>query len=403
MNSMWRCTCRDIVCTVTTGFADSRSEPEASTKTDGSRTVLPQAVADSPAAAATAKASARQIVCHLDPSRADDKIPGVRHILPRLVDALLLLWLVATLTFLLIHLAPGDPASLLVSPTATAEEIARQRAAFGLDGSLLAQYGRWLGALLQGDLGMSLALARPVRAVIADALPLSLLLGGVSLALSVIGGVAIGGWHGRRVGTRADTVVTVLSTTMYAAPSFWLALAVLVIATSGPAVLGAPAWMRLPAFGVHTPAATLSGWPNIVDIARHALLPILVLALPGIAGIARYARVAIADAWAAPHVRAAEARGLSAQRVRRWYVTRNAVSPIIVLVGLALPGVVAGSVFVEQVFAWPGLGRTMLQAIGSRDYPVVLGLTVVYAAVVIAANLLAEVTVRALDPRRSVA
>lgn len=324
----------------------------------------------------------------------------MRHTLPRLVDAVLLLWLVATLTFLLIRLAPGDPASLLVSPTATAEEILRQRAVFGLDGSLLQQYGRWLRALLGGDLGTSLALSRPVSTVIAEALPLSLLLGGVSLAFSVIAGVAIGGWQARRTGTASDTAATVLTTALYAAPSFWLALALLVIATSGPALLGAPAWMRLPAFGVHTPAATLSGCPAVVDVARHAVLPVLVLTLTGAAAIARYARSAIADAWRAPHVRAAVARGLPSRMLRRRYVVRNAISPIIVLVGLALPGVVAGSVFVEQVFAWPGLGRTMLQAIAARDYPVVLGLAVLYASVVIIANLVADLVVQSLDPRR---
>ncbi len=327
----------------------------------------------------------------------------VRHTLPRFVDALLLLWLVATLTFLLIRLAPGDPASLLVSPTATAGEIARQRAVFGLDGSLVEQYGRWLGALLRGDLGTSLALARPVRTVIAEALPLSLLLGGVSLALSVILGVGIGGWQARRAGSAADTSVTVVTTALYAAPSFWLALALLVAATSGPALFGAPAWMRLPAFGVRTPAATLAGWAAAVDVARHAVLPVLVLTLTGAAAIARYARATIAEAWQAPHVRAADARGVPARRVRRRYVVRNAIAPIVVLVGLALPGVVAGSVFVEQVFAWPGLGRTMLLAIASRDYPVVLGLAVLYASVVIAANLAADVVVQSLDPRRRTA
>ncbi len=324
----------------------------------------------------------------------------MRHTLPRLVDALFLLWLVATLTFLLIRLAPGDPASLLVSPTASVAQIAAQRAVFGLDGSLLEQYGRWLGALLRGDLGTSLALSRPVSSVIVEALPLSLLLGGVSLALSVIAGVGVGGWQARRVGATSDTITTVITTALYAAPSFWLALALLVIATSGPAVFGAPAWMRLPAFGVHTPAATLSGWPAIVDVARHAVLPVLVLTLTGAAAIARYARSAIAEAWRAPHVRAAVARGLPSRALRRRYVVRNAIAPIVVLVGLALPGVVAGSVFVEQVFAWPGLGRTMLQAIASRDYPVVLGLTVLYASVVIAANLVADVVAQSLDPRR---
>lgn len=324
----------------------------------------------------------------------------MRHTLLRLIDAALLLWLVATLTFLLIRLAPGDPASLLVSPTATAEEIARQRAVFGLDGSPVAQYGRWLGGLLRGELGMSLALSRPVATVIAEALPLSLLLGGVSLALSVIAGVGIGGWQARRMGSRSDTLVTIATTSLYAAPSFWLALALLVLATSGPAVLGAPHWMRLPAFGVHTPAATLHGWAAAIDVARHAVLPVLVLALTGTAGIARYARASIADAWSAPHVNAARARGIPSRTLRRRYVVRNAIAPIVVLTGLALPGVVAGSVFVEQVFAWPGLGRTMLQAIASRDYPVVLGLAVLYASVVIAANLVADLIVQALDPRR---
>jgi peptide/nickel transport system permease protein len=317
-----------------------------------------------------------------------------------LLDAVLLLWLVATLTFLLIHFAPGDPASLLVSPSATAEEIARQRALFGLDGSLPEQYARWVGGLLRGDLGTSLALSRPVSRVIADALPLSLLLGGVSLALSVVFGVAIGSWQARRVNSRGDTAVSVFTSALYAAPSFWLALALLVIATSGPAVLGAPAWMRLPAFGVHTPSATLSGWLAVVDVARHAVLPLLVLTLTGAAAIARYARGAVADAWSAPHVQAATARGIPFRAVRSRYVVRNAIPPIVVLVGLALPGVVAGSVFVEQVFAWPGLGRTMLQSIATRDYPVVLALTVLYAAVVILSNLVADVIVQSLDPRR---
>jgi peptide/nickel transport system permease protein len=317
-----------------------------------------------------------------------------------LLDAALLLWLVATLTFLLIHFAPGDPASLLVSPSATAEEIARQRALFGLDGSLPEQYARWIGGLLRGDLGTSLALSRPVSSVIADALPLSLLLGGVSLALSVVFGVAIGSWQARRVSSRGDTAVSVITSALYAAPSFWLALALLVIATSGPAVFGAPAWMRLPAFGVHTPSATLTGWPAVVDVARHAVLPLLVLTLTGAAGIARYARSAVADAWRAPHVQAATARGVPFRAVRSRYVVRNAIAPIVVLVGLALPGVVAGSVFVEQVFAWPGLGRTMLQSIATRDYPVVLALAVLYAAVVILSNLLADVIVQSLDPRR---
>lgn len=312
----------------------------------------------------------------------------------------MLLWLVATLTFLLVRLAPGDPTTLLVSPTASADDIARQRIAFGLDGSLPAQYARWLGAVLQGELGTSISRALPVTTVIAEALPYSLFLGGVSLAGSVLFGVLIGAWQAKRAGSRADTIMTVVTTAMFAAPHFWLALGLIVIATSGASLLGAPDWARLPAFGVRSPAADLTGWANVIDIARHSVLPLLVLTLTGAAGIARYARGSLTTAWHAPHVTTAQARGLAPSLVQRRYVMRNAIAPIVVLVGLALPGVVAGSVFVEQVFAWPGVGRTMLGGIAARDYPLVLGITLLYASVVIVSNLVADVIVQRLDPRR---
>jgi peptide/nickel transport system permease protein len=157
--------------------------------------------------------------------------------------------------------------------------------------------------------------------------------------------------------------------------------------------------MRLPAFGMQDPAAdpTALGW---VDRWRHAVLPLLVLSLPGAAGVSRFARRSLQDAASAPHVQAAYARGLTRGEVERAHVLRNALTPLVVLFGLTLPGVIAGSVFVEQVFAWPGLGRTMLSAIAARDYPVVLGLTLVYAGAVVTANLLADLILLRLDPRR---
>lgn len=318
----------------------------------------------------------------------------------RWLDAFVLLWLVATLTFLLLRLAPGDPAALLVAPDASAALIERQRAAFGLDGSLPLQYGRWLGSVLRGDLGTSLARGVPVRTVIAEALPYSLWLGGVSLGGSVLLGVMLGGWQARRAGTRADTALTIAGTVAFAAPHFWLALGLIAVATTGAATLGLPASLRLPAFGVTAPAGDLHGLAALLDLLRHSILPLGVLTLTGAAGIARYARGTLREAWRAPHVRSATARGLADARIQRRHVLRNALAPIVVLVGLALPGVVAGSVFVEQVFAWPGLGRTMLTAIASRDYPVVLGLTLLYASVVIVANLVADLVLQALDPRR---
>ena len=182
---------------------------------------------------------------------------------------------------------------------------------------------------------------------------------------------------------------------------FWNfgALAMVTLFTSGVVWLGLPASMRLPAFGMQDPAAdpTAMGW---VDRWRHAVLPLLVLSLPGAAGVSRFARRSLQDAAGAPHVRAAYARGLTRGAVERAHVLRNALTPLVVLFGLTLPGVIAGSVFVEQVFAWPGLGRTMLSAIAARDYPVVLGLTLVYAGAVVTANLLADLILMRLDPRR---
>ena len=322
----------------------------------------------------------------------------MRHLLLRVTDAALLLWIVTTLTFALLHLAPGDPATLLIAPTATAAEVSQLRARLGLDAPLPVQYVRWLGDVLRGDLGVSLARSVPVRTVIAEALPVSLFLGGVSLVASFVLGTGLGMVQALRAGPRTDLTLSIVSVTLFAAPSFWLALALVALFTSGAAVLGLPEWLRLPAFGMQSPGAGADAtWS---DRARHAVLPLLVLSVPGLAGVARYARQSIRDAGAAPHVVNAVARGLSRTRVEVRHILRTALTPLVVLFGLTLPGVIAGSVFVEQVFAWPGLGRTMLSAIASRDYPVVLGLTLVYACAVVLGNLLADALLWLLDARR---
>jgi peptide/nickel transport system permease protein len=324
----------------------------------------------------------------------------VQRITIRIVDALLLLWLVTTITFVLLHLAPGDPTTLLVSPGASAEETARLRASLGLDASLPEQYVRWLGNLLRGDLGVSIVNSRPVSRVLLEALPVSLFLGGSSLLLSYVLGIALGAFQSRRAGRASDGAITTVATTAYAAPSFWLALALVALATSGMSAIGAPEWLRLPAFGMRDPAALSTGFGALQDMTRHAILPVAVLAIPGAAGVARYARQSLIDARILPHVDSANARGLPAKLIERRHVLRNALPPLIVLFGLMLPGVVAGSVFVEQIFAWPGLGRTMIGAIASRDYPVVLGMTIVYAATVILSNMIADLVVIRIDPRR---
>lgn len=160
-----------------------------------------------------------------------------------------------------------------------------------------------------------------------------------------------------------------------------------------------PAW-RLPAFGIRTPGVTLEGWAGVVDVIRHAVLPVSILAAVGAAGIARYARTSVADILGLDFVRTARAKGLPSRSVYARHVLANVLPPLVVLFALSLPGLLAGSIFVESVFAWPGLGRATLTAILARDYPVVMGATVFYAAAVILANLAAELALPLLDPRR---
>ena len=318
----------------------------------------------------------------------------------RIATAAVLLWLVVTLTFVLIRLAPGDPAAFLIPPGAAESEAARVRAELGLDRSMLVQYARWLPALLRGDLGNSFATGRPVASLLGEAAPVSLFLGGASLALTFLIGVPVGMYQAAKRGRWPDRAITVATTAVYAAPSFWLALALVAVFTYGAATVGLPAQWRLPAFGLSTPGVQLEGWAAFVDLVRHSVLPVAILAAVGAAGIARYARTSVADVLALDFVRTARAKGLSSRRVYARHVLANILPPLVVLFALSLPGLLAGSIFVESVFAWPGLGRATLTAILARDYPVVMGATVFYSATVILANLAAELALPLLDPRR---
>ncbi|MFN2398904.1 MAG: ABC transporter permease [Gemmatimonadaceae bacterium] len=324
----------------------------------------------------------------------------MRLLVRRFADAIVLFWLVLTVTFFLVRAAPGDPALLLIPPSASESDAARLSVKFGLDASLPMQYARWAHGVLKGDLGDSFAHRRPVTAVLADALPLSLLLGGVSLALTFILGVVIGTVQAARRGRPSDVALTVITTSVYAAPSYWLALSLIAVFTYGAAMWGFPDFLRLPAFGVRDPASEATGLAAASDIVRHAILPVATLTAVGAAGIARYTRTVTADTLSMAFVRTARAKGARARSVYFRHVLANAMPPLVVLFALALPGILVGSVFVETVFAWPGMGRVMVTAVSARDYPVVLGATVLYAAIVILANLAADLALPRLDPRR---
>ncbi|HEX6964485.1 MAG TPA: ABC transporter permease [Gemmatimonadaceae bacterium] len=318
----------------------------------------------------------------------------------RLADAAVLLWLVLTLTFLLLRAAPGDPSAFLIPPSASAADVARLRTELGLDAPIAVQYARWAGGVLKGDLGESFAYHRPVWSVLRDALPVSLGLGAVSLLLTFAVGIAVGTYQAIHRGRAADTTLTIATTTVYAAPSYWLALALVAVFTYGAARWGFPPALRLPAFGVRDPAGEARGLAAMADVVRHSILPVITLTAIGAAGIARYSRTAVADLLGMQFVRTARAKGIEPRALYVHHVIRNALPPLIILFALALPGVLAGSVFVETVFAWPGMGHLMVTSILARDYPVVMGATVLYAAMVIAANLAADLALPLLDPRR---
>src|SRR6476659_11369168 len=316
-----------------------------------------------------------------------------------LIRAALLFWCVLSLTFVLLRLAPGDAATFLVPEGASAAEVARIRTTLGLDSSIPVQYARWLDESLHGRLGTSFVDRRPVATVIGDALPVSLALGGASLLLSFLAGTAVGLLQAARQGTRVDAALTVASVVLVASPAYWLGLGAIACFTYLASSLSMPMWMRLPAVGMTTPGIDLHGMAHLADLLRHSILPVTLLSAIGVAGVARYVRTSALDAIGADWVRTARAKGLAERIVMRRHLLANLRAPIVTLFALSLPGTVAGSVFIETIFGWPGMGRLMVTSIVARDYPVVLGCAATYAAVVIVANLVAEWLLPWADPR----
>jgi peptide/nickel transport system permease protein len=316
-----------------------------------------------------------------------------------LVRTVVLYWCVLSLTFALLRLAPGDPATFLLPPGATAADAARLREGLGLDRPVAVQYVRWLRGTLAGDFGTSFTDRRPVTSVLADALPVSIALGGLSLILSFIVGAAAGIVQAARHRSLADHALTVISVVLVASPAYWLGLAAIACFTYLASSLSLPTWMRLPAVGMTTPGAELHGMAHLADLTRHAILPVTLLAAIGAAGVARYVRTSALDVMGADWMRTARAKGLAERRVLSRHLMANLRAPLVTLFALALPGTVAGSVFVETIFGWPGMGRLMVTSIVARDYPVVLGCAAAYAALVLLANLAAESLLPWADPR----
>lgn len=299
---------------------------------------------------------------------------------------------VVALTFILLHVAPGDPVRRMLGPSATAAELAAQRHALGLDQPLPAQFQHWVTGFARGDWGRSIASGRPVRETIAGAWPRTVELVGLSLLLSYLIGIAVGALQAARSRSTTDTTLSVVTVTLFAMPSYWLGLMLV--------MLFAYALRWLPAFGASgLDADFLPAGARILDALRHLALPLATLTLIGIAGTARFVRAAMLDVQGETFVTVAAAKGVSRRRVLFRHVLRNALVPVVTLLGLSLPVLFSGAVFVESIFAWPGVGRILVEAVQARDYPVVLAATTVSAILVVAGNYLAEWLAALSDPR----
>ena len=315
-----------------------------------------------------------------------------RLVAVRFLHAVVVLFVVTTIAFLLIKLAPGDPFSY-ESTTLSAEVRARMRAQFGYDRPLLEQYGRFVGNAVRGDLGYSQLLRVPVTQAIASRLPNTLLLMSLALALSFGLGMLLGVFEVRHRDTRAGRLANRATLLVYSLPDFWLALMLLLLFAY---------WIPiLPAGGMVDPVMHpyMGTGAALLDRLEHLVLPLLTLTLLLTAYIVRYQRAALLEVLPSDYVRTARAKGVSERGVIGRHAFRNALLPMITLAGLAFPLLLGGAVFVEKVFAWPGMGMLVLTAISVRDYPLLMAAVMVAAAMVTLGNLLADIAYAWADPR----
>ncbi|BBK35140.1 ABC transporter permease [Allostella sp. ATCC 35155] len=300
---------------------------------------------------------------------------------------------IVVLNFLLIRLAPGDPAAVMAGEAGAADELFLQqlRQQFGLDRPLWEQLWAYLSNILSFDFGFSYRQQRPVIDLLAERLPPTLLLTGTAFVLSLAAGVTLGVMAARRAGRWSDSAITVVALFFYATPLFWVGLMGVFLFS---VTLG---W--LPAFGMASVGVTLTGFDHVADLARHLLMPALTLALFHMAVYARMTRASMLEVRDQDFVRTARAKGVGEGRILRRHVLRNAILPVVTIAGMKAGYLLGGSIVVETVFAWPGIGRLAYEAVLQRDYNVLLGVFLVTSAVVIAVNLATDVVYSLVDPR----
>lgn len=300
---------------------------------------------------------------------------------------------VAVINFFLLRLAPGDAAQVLAGEAgaATPEYMAALRAQFGLDQPLLVQFWKYILNLAHFNLGYSFRHGMPVAQLIGERVPATLLLMGASILFAVVAGATLGAIAAYRAGKIADVLISTLALVFFATPLFWIGLMLVVVFS---------VWLDwLPVGGMFTIEAGHTGWAHIVDVARHLVLPAVTLGLFYMAVYTRLMRATMVEVRRQDFVRTAVAKGARPPRVLFAHVLRNALLPLVTMLGVQVSSIIGGAVLVETVFSWPGLGRLAFEALFQRDFNLLLGILLCSSIVVIVVNWVVDFVYTRLDPR----
>jgi peptide/nickel transport system permease protein len=306
-------------------------------------------------------------------------------IVRRLFQTIVILFIVSILVFSLMHMLPGDPVSIMLGDNATQEEVEHLRQELGLDKPLPLQYANWIGDLLRGDLGESISLNEDVNELMKQRLPVSFHIGTMAFILAMIIGIPAGVIAAVKRGGWLDSLITVTANLGMAVPIFWLGILGIYLFSLQ---LG---W--LPVQGYTSPSEDF--WKSL----HQSIMPVVLLSLVSLAQLARQTRSSMLEVIRQDYIRTARAKGLKENHVIMKHALRNALIPVITLLGMGLANLVGGSVFIEQVFNIPGMGRLMVQSIFGKDYIVVQSVVIIIATVVAFANLLVDIAYGFVDPR----
>lgn len=321
------------------------------------------------------------------------RFPRLSYVARRIVKSIPVLLAIAVCNFVLLKLAPGDAADVLAGEagSATPEYLAALKSQFGLDQPAWLQLARYVGRLLSLDLGYSFRNNEGVLRLILDRMPATLLLMVGALGLAFLAGAALGVFASRHVNSWADNLISVVALLFYATPIFLIGLGLIVLFAVH---LG---W--LPTGGLTSVGASLSGFAAVRDVAAHLVMPLVTLSLFFLALYARLMRSSMLEVFNQDYVTTARAKGLAETRITVKHVLRNAMMPMVTMLGLQVGTLLGGSVLVETVFAWPGIGRLAFEAVLARDLNLLLGILLICSVIVIVANILVDLTYAWLDPR----